>query len=791
MKQNTLKNKKFSALWIAVHGLVFLLLAVLFFTGTKFKINTNLFDILPDSNASREVSKADAALSARTGRVFMVLVKSNSFDKSKEAAEAFYNELNAEENNSCFEKLSLYMNNDSVNEVNDYYFKNRYFLLEEEVSENLNTERGLNDFLLDSQMCLFNSLGTIKNIEEDPFDLSEIEITSTLAKVLNNGTGMNMLDGVLCCYKDDFCYVMLRGLLSPEGASITNNNSGVKKIYDAVEKLKAAEENNEVEFIYSGVPFHSYESSSSAQKEITLISIISMVLIIALCIYFFRNILPVISSIIAITLSAVFALSSVLIVFKQIHILTFVFGTTLIGTCLDYSVHFFVRWKGDGKLKTGSEIRKSLFKGITLSLVSTELCYLILCFAPFMLLKQVAVFSLTGILSSYLTVICIYPLFKEPKVKKELTLTKTFVKAQKISGKVKSGLFAAIVIAFIVISLCSRQNIRIDNNLKSFYTMTGKLLENETEANTVLDSGSKGWYFIVRGDSKDQVLENEVQLCKKLDAFISKDSNSKMTYNATSKYVPSKTKQQKSYRSFEYLFDELINQYILLGYDIKEAQKLKEELIENYYSQKDNFIDVEKEIPQFMQEAVSNLWIGQVEDRYYSVVMPMHFEDSDYCKQLASEDENVFFVNKVQDVSGELNVLTKQMIVFLAIAFAVMIVIMFFFYNWKKVLKIIAIPMVTVLACVAVFAACNIPLGFFSITGIILVFGLSIDYIIYSVESSEVENTVAIVLSFISSAISFGALALSTFAPVFMFGLAVFAGLTTAVVCTILLKSLR
>ena len=250
MKQNTLKNKKISALWIAVHGLVFLLLAVLFFTGTKFKINTNLFDILPDSNASREVSKADAALSARTGRVFMVLVKSNSFDKSKEAAEAFYNELNAEENNSCFEKLSLYMNNDSVNEVNDYYFKNRYFLLEEEVSENLNTERGLNDFLLDSQMCLFNSLGTIKNIEEDPFDLSEIEITSTLAKVLNNGTGMNMLDGVLCCYKDDFCYVMLRGLLSPEGASITNNNSGVKKIYDAVEKLKASEENNEVEFIF-------------------------------------------------------------------------------------------------------------------------------------------------------------------------------------------------------------------------------------------------------------------------------------------------------------------------------------------------------------------------------------------------------------------------------------------------------------------------------------------------------------------------------------------------------------
>lgn len=788
MKQNILNDKKFTSLWIAVHGFVFLVMAVLFFSGTKLKISTNLFDILPDSNASREVSKADSVLSAKTGRVFMILVKSDSFEKSKSAAGELNKLLASDENKSCFEKISYEMDENSINEIKEYYFNNRYFLLDEESAENMNTTEGLNDFLLDSQASIFNMLASLENIEEDPFALSEIEFNKALHKVMINGTSMSMLDGVLFCYKDDSCYVMIRGILTPEGASITNSNSGIKQIYKCLEKIKQNSEFNDVKFICSGVPFHSYESSSSAQSEITIISIVSMLIIIGLCIFFFRNILPVISSVIAITVSAVFAFSSVLIVFKEIHILTFVFGTTLIGTCLDYSVHYFVRWKGDKKVKTGSEIRKNLFKGITLSLLSTEVCYLLLCFTPFALLKQVAVFSLTGILSSYLTVNCIYPLFKAPLRKEEIPLTKLFTEKKTGSKNLNKILLCAISVILILTAFVNRNNIRIDNNLKSFYSMKGELLENETEANKVLDSGSKGWYFIVQGDSKDQLMENESSLCKELDSFIAESKNRKITYNAVSKYIPTKTIQEKSYSSFEYLFGELRNQFILLGYDLKEAEQLKSDLINNYYASRGKYIDAESGIPQFMSEAVSNLWIGKVDDKYYSVVMPMHFENEEFCRSLADKNENVFFVNKMQDISSELNVLTLQMLKILGIAFAVIVAGMFFVYNWKKVLKIILIPVITVAACIAIFSVLGISLGFFSITGIILVFGLSVDYIIYTVENSEAENSIAIILSFVSSAVSFGALALSSFAPVYMFGMAVFVGLTTAVLCTMLIK---
>ena len=67
----------------------------------------------------------------------------------------------------------------------------------------------------------------------------------------------------------------------------------------------------------------------------------------------------------------------------------------------------------------------------------------------------------------------------------------------------------------------------------------------------------------------------------------------------------------------------------------------------------------------------------------------------------------------------------------------------------------------------------------------ILVFGLGLDYVIYMIENEkrneESENArlepFAITLSFVTTAVSFGALALSNFMPVHLIGLSIFIGL--------------
>ena len=71
-------------------------------------------------------------------------------------------------------------------------------------------------------------------------------------------------------------------------------------------------------------------------------------------------------------------------------------------------------------------------------------------------------------------------------------------------------------------------------------------------------------------------------------------------------------------------------------------------------------------------------------------------------------------------------------------------------------------------------------------------FGLGLAYVIYMSENEkrkdQSENAklepFAIALSFVTTAVSFGALSLSSFVPVRMMGLSILIGITTAYVCT-------
>jgi predicted exporter len=78
--------------------------------------------------------------------------------------------------------------------------------------------------------------------------------------------------------------------------------------------------------------------------------------------------------------------------------------------------------------------------------------------------------------------------------------------------------------------------------------------------------------------------------------------------------------------------------------------------------------------------------------------------------------------------------------------------------------------------------------------GLLLVIGLGLDYIFYTVESEnktegKTHTSMAIFLSFATTALSFGALVLSSFVPAHIFGVTVFSGLCAAYIFANLLKT--
>lgn len=773
-----LENKTYLKIWLFFHLAVILFFAINFFIKpSSIGVDADLFNMLPKSSAAKSIQAADEKLTEITGQNVFILVSNKDFAKAKAAAVSAYSQL---ENSKNFNSLSLYNDIGSLDGVTKFLFDYRWNLLDDATIDLLNAPGGAESFATNALGSIYGgfTMLPLDNIEQDPFMLAEHDLKNYLNAVQESGVAMSVKDGVLASEHDGKWYVMIRGVLSKQGAALASKDNGVSEIY----RVCGALETDGTDFVYSGTPFHSHESSNSASREITIISTVSLLVVIIMLILVFKSGIPLVFSVISILVSILTAVLATLGVFHKMHILTLVFGTSLIGSCIDYSVHYFTHWAGNPKLQSGKEIRKELFSGLSLAIVSTSLCFTILLFAPFNLLKQMALFSLVGLISSYLTTICIYPFIPLPKGERNLYLKRLIKpaknpKRKKLVGRIViTGLF---IISILSIVIC-RKNLTIHNDLNKLYAMEGELLEDEILANTIIQYSPTGW-FIVSGDTAEQTLENEEFLRQE----IGKISKEKIGYLCTSLFVPSIEKQKASRAACENLLALADYQFESLGYDASYATKLKED----FKKSNNDFVSLEKgNVPEFISESISSCWLGKIDGKYYSVLLPNKIVDAKAFSKLDAYNDNIFFINKMADMGKDLDKLTIMVLKFFAVAYVLMYIVLRIFYKRKQSLKVISVPLLIILVAAAVFAVFKIDLEFFSVTGLILVFGLGLDYIIYMMENEkghheEKDKTLepfAIMLSFITTVVSFGALALSSFVPVHLIGLVIFIGLTTA-----------
>lgn len=789
-----LSQKKLFAAWIFYHAavLIFFLVSIIIFHG-KIGIDSDLFNLVPKSISMASVKKADEKMMSVTSQNVFILVANEDFSEAKKIAQNVYEEL---KNSKNFETVSLYNDVSAMGEITDFLYKYRSYLIDEKTADViLASEQGAKDFALEALSKAYGgfTMLPLDNIDTDPFLLTEYNLQNYLSSLQNAGTAMSVKDGVLASKFKDKWYVMIRGILSSRGAKLASEDNAITEIYRVCENNN----NDSTSFIYSGTPFHSHESSTSASREISVIATVSMLAVIILLIFIFRSVRPLVFSVASILISLGVAVLMTLSVFHKMHVITLVFGTSLIGSCIDYSLHFFTHWAGNTELKSSKEIRNHIFSGLLMAIISTGICFAILLFAPFTILKQMSLFCLAGLVSSFLTTIAIYPYIKLPEKRGNIRFTKHF--SGIVSKVEQKWVGRAVIIVLFVFSILSilicHKNVKIKNNLLTLYDMKGRLLQDEIIASQVIHYTPGGWY-IVSGETEDEALKNE----EKLRAEFEKMTEGKIGYISTSSFIPSKEIQKKSREAYKKLMESAPEQLQALGFDDVENFDALMKLINDYEITKNNFVSFENgNVPDFIESAISSAWLGKVDGKYFTVLLPTRVTDYTNYRSLAENNDNVYFISKSQDISKDLDSLTSMILKFFVVAYVLMFIMLKFFYSWKQAFKIISVPLLIILVVVAVFALCKINMEFFSVTGLILVFGLGLDYIIYmmenekkekgnqsSVQSQSLEQKTlepfATMVSFVTTIISFGALALSSFKPVHLIGLSIFIGLATAYV---------
>ena len=725
-----------------------------------WKIDADMYSVLPQEHILKDIGKAEQKWSKNNSVNFMILVGSENFDKAKKATLLLYDEFARDSSLQIFE---IFTDSNAVQDLRNFFFENRMRLQTEEFTQMLDSDANKIRSISLSKIYGANPLISLENLDDDPFLLGE----NGMERIMNNQMlGAWEIEENLRVAKDNgINYILITGKLAQNVSFIASEENIVSKIR---KKTKAMEE-HDLHIALSGIPFHVNESSGNAGNEVAIITAISIFSVILLLFFAFRSAFPV-AVVIGITvLSALFAVSAVHIIFGEIHIFTFVFGTSIIGLSLDYSIHFFSHWKIASANENGFNVRSKIILCLALGFLTTQLGYLALITTRTPLLSQIAVFSIFGLLSAFLSVNILFPNFKLPPQNKR-TLPLTFF--QKILANCKiSKAFRITALATIAAILAfGLLNLKIENKLQEFYTMSKELQNSEMLAARVVNMGT-GLFYIVKGNSPEEILENEENLRSHLDSICN--------YLAVSTFIPSAKLQAKVYNSInKNLLPLYMEQFMQIGFDSITAKNRAIMLTENSQRDGDKILNFNDSLPAVIRQTFDKLWIGEIDGKYYSAVLILKANDREYLRNL--QIDNAILVDKRTEIETELTVLSKKIILMMLVAYAISLFFLSFVYNFKSSAKILAVPLLASALSVSIMSAMGFSMSFFAISGTILTLAIGVDYsLFFSKGKGNRDVTLfAVFLLMLTTVLSFGLLSFSGFAPVSQLGISVSVGIT-------------
>ena len=592
-------------------------------------------------------------------------------------------------------------------------------------------------------------------------------------------TPVRSRDGRLFVGDERRQYVVLPFILRQPAFSMETQ----QQVMPALEQARAVAQAKgpQVEVLVTGVILHAAAASEQARREISLIGIGSMLGVVALTWVTFHRFYPIALILLSIGIGCLGALSVCWWMFDRIHILTLVFGASLIGVAQDYGIYFMCnRFGADEKMDSTLLLRR-LLPGLALALTTTVIGYFGLIVAPFPGLRQMAVFSVLGLLFAWLTVVLWFPTLVYSRSSKTPPAAERYgasVARWPVWSAKRSMLWAGALFGVIVTIGFAR--LGVDDDIRLLQNPPKNLIDDQVRLGQLLDTPTLVQFYLVRGDTPDAVLQREERLKKRLDALIEKRVI--RGYQAISNWVPSLGAQTQHRRLVEQVLLKEDGPLKALALKIGEnggwvADMRRHLLTASSTLTPDDLLKTPASEPW------RHLWLGQVDGEYASMITIRGLTQAGLfpLEQAAAGLEGVRWVNQVDAISSVLGRYRRYMGWVVLVSYFTVYCLLYPRYRgatWR-VLAPTALASVTALAMLGLTGQ---SLQLFHVLALMLILGIGVDYGIFFQENPirrPDTEWLAAGLSALSTLLSFGLLGLSQTPALQAFGVTLAIGITT------------
>ncbi len=711
------------------------------------RVDTDLFALLPHNERDPLAEIALARLSQQGERQLVILVGHRDTGHAQQAALDYMAKA---------AKLPLRMRAQSADTtgLRDFYRPYRQGLLTatDQVHLSQQTSQTAFEQALGLAFSPFSTAGLAWR--DDPFGHYSHWLLELAAS-----TRVRPQDGLLMVEDDGMHYAVLPYELQGSAFSFDLQEQIVPVLDTIGSEIRSREPG--IEIHRAGVILHAAAASQSAQQEISIIGLGSTAGILLLVFLIWRGWQAPVLVCLALGTGTLVATALAFACFPRVHVITLVFGASLVGVAEDYALHALIHALDDDTPIL--QRYRHLFPGMLLAMLTTVLGYLGLALTPFPGMIQMALFSVSGIVAAWLAVMLWYPLLGPSRMTSSW-LARRYLNSQR-SWQPKRSIMIAGGVLLLVLSLVGATRFRVHDDIRALAGLKPQLLADQIVVSKALGLPSPAQIFIVTGPDAETVLQREEALTQKLSAFVQRGQLS--GFDAISRWLPSLARQQANQQQLAKLVPVKQQLAAELGLTADWSKESEAPLLDFAHWQKAPVAD-----------AARHLWLGQGPGGLVgSMVLLKGLNDPQVTPELAElAGPDVRWIDKPAEISrlfGRYRVLLSWVLLAGYVATALLLYPRYRDQSWRILLP----PALGSSLTLALLGLAGQPLQLLNLVGLLLILGIGVDYGIFLQENpQDRRGRLGISLAAITTLLSFGLLALSSTPALRSFGLVMLLG---------------
>ena len=684
-------------------------LCILCLWRTPLSLQTNLSSLIETNNTDWPVDE----LTNKFSDVVNIVVKSENLNDAKRTAANITGALSTEQFNDLSVITTDLSVSDALNQINIH----RNSFLSSDYRDILKQEN-FAKITANAVSTVSSSMApSILSLKDDPFLLA----TNYISELKSANGKWNYRDGFLWQYVAPNHYILI-------SVNVANHDTNklITNINSLTTLVKKYNENGTQVFL-SGVPMHTANMTQTSKMQLSVFSLIALMVAVLLNWLLFRKtatLLPVILSLFFGFISGSVAL---FLCFSEPHILTFVFGTTLIGLGIDYSFHFI------SSLLNKND--KKIHKNILHSFLTTLVCFLPLMFSGLSLLQQISVFTIAGLSAIYLGWLVFMP--------KSINATNTVIKIpHAVSKKYRPFVIGTLIMAILI----TTPFMKTQNNMSQLYRPNAELLKVEVLMQK-LNNIDASKFLLIRGENLNDVLRTSERIKEKSGNFFD-----------LSTIIPSQERQ-------------IENQELIRKLYKSESKKIYRELgLRN--------------VPKFVETPLIQFSDIQNNETLNNLLSKFIFNDGKYVYLVAQVNSefkttatNAIIVSPKQQMADLMQQYSYESYRLLTICGISLVLLLLVLYG-KKALLYLTPSLLAVGLTATVLTWFNQPITFFHLLSLFIVVGLTLDYSIFHINATDNHEIKPVLFSFLTSLVGFGILGFASFFLIQSMGITLGLGLT-------------